>query len=137
MSRSLFSASPFRPIYGDRMVRVQGLGQGITDIFGEGAEAVSKLFGELDGLIEKLPVGIAGPYGKRRDDCMRKSTIEQYVCLYKLFQDIKQALKDEEDRPKTPVVIPPKPSTSGGLPLVPMVVGSIAVAAVLYAVFKG
>lgn len=131
--------SPFRPVYGNRTVHIRGLGQdSIQDIFGEGGEAVIKLVGELDQYIEKLPVGVAGPYAQRRDDCMRKSTFEQYKCLYDLFQDIKQALKDEEDRPTTPPVKPPvKPPVSGGLPIVPIVVGGIAAAAILYAVFKG
>jgi hypothetical protein len=138
MSRSLFSASPFRPVYGNRTVRLHGLGQDdIKDIFGDVGEDVTKLVGDLDQYIEKLPVGVAGPYAQRRDDCMRKSTLEQYKCLYDLFQDIKKALKDEEERPTVTPGPTIKPSASGGLPIVPIVIGGIATAAVLYAVFKG
>jgi len=139
MSRSLFSQSPFRPIYrGERAVHVSGLGQDkdITDVFGDVGESVTGLLGDLDQYIEKLPVGVAGPYTQRRDECMRKSSIHQYTCLYSLFQDIKKALKDDGDKPVSPVTPLTKPPASGGLPIVPIVVGGIAAAAVLYAIFK-
>lgn len=138
MSRSLFLQSPFRPIYrSEQAVRINGLGQdAIKDIFGDLGETVTGLIGDLDGYIEKLPVGVAGPYAARRDECMKKSTVEQYTCLYKLLQDIKDALKGEEDKP-APVVKPVVKTASSGFPIIPVAIGGVAVAAILYAIFKG
>jgi hypothetical protein len=118
-------------------VYINGLGQNVKDIFGDLGETVTGLIGDLDGYIEKLPVGVAGPYTARRDECMRKSTVEQYACLYRLLQDIKDVLKGGGTNPSPTVKPPAKVQASGGLPIVPIVIGGVAVAAVLYAVLKG
>ena len=141
MNRSFFSASPFRPSYGIQplLERRRTLGQDLLeDIFGEGTEEdVEGLLGGLESLIGKLPVGIAGPFTKRRDECLAKSNMfEKYKCLYDLFQDVKKAVKDEEERPTTPTTPPKPPAKDGGFPIVPVAIGAIAVAAIAFALFK-
>lgn len=135
MTRSLFSMSPFRAGYDLQPARL-GLGSlldDITDLVGD----VGPLLKDFDAALAKLPVGVAGPFAARRDECLKKSTVEKYKCLYDLFQDVKKALKDEEDKVSpAPAPVQPQPSGSG-FPVVPVVIGGIAAAAILYAVFKG
>jgi hypothetical protein len=132
MNRSLFQSSPFRSTYGLHPVRPRGLGQ-LDDL----TEAVQPLLDEFDSFISKLPIEVAGPYAKRRDECMAKSTLSQYKCLYDLFQDVKRAYKDDGSPTAPAPVKPSTPPPSSGLPLLPIAAGAVGLAALLYFAFKG
>ena len=135
MSRSMFQASPFRPSYGVQPVRVvmgQQNFQGnlLDDLTGGDVGGIMK---DLDELILKLPVDVAGNYSKRRDECIAKPLISQYKCLYDLFQDIKKAYKGDG----TPVAPPPPPPPppKSEFPIVPVAIGAVAAVAILYVAF--
>lgn len=138
MIRTMFQASPFRPSYGvqpmgDRAlgpVRVV-MGQNILDDLTGGD--VGGILKDLDELTLKLPVDIAGPFAKRRDECVAKPLISQYKCLYDLFQDMKKAYEGKEPA-KTPPP-PPPPPPKAEFPIVPVAIGAVAAAALLYVAF--
>lgn len=129
MNRSIFQASPFRPAYGIQPI-VMGQFEDVT-------EAVEPLLAELDDLIRKLPVDVAGNYAKRRDECMAKSVFSRYKCLYDLFQEAKAAYRDGgKPVPPTQPTQPTQPTTpSGGIPIWAFAVGGVALAGILYAAF--
>ncbi len=135
MNRSLFSVSPFRPSYG--LQPVGRLGQDFLEDLG--LDDIDELTGQLDDVIAQLPVGTAGPFAKRRDECVAKSNVlEKYKCLYDLFQDVKGALRGEEE--KQPPVQPPAPrpaAKEGGFPIVPVAIGGIVVIGVAYMIIRG
>lgn len=136
MSRhSLFQASPFRPSYGVQPMVVMGQrefqGNFLDDLTGGDVGGIMK---DLDELILKLPVDVAGNYSKRRDECIAKPLISQYKCLYDLFQDIKKAYKGDGTPVATPPPPPPPPPKSE-FPIVPVAIGAVALVAVLYAAF--
>jgi len=95
---------------------------------------VGSILGDLDQLILKLPVDVAGNYSKRRDECIAKPLISQYKCLYDLFQDIKKAYKDD-GTPAKPPPPPPPPPPKSELPIVPIAIGAVAAVALLYVAF--
>ena len=133
MNRSMFQSSPFRASYGVQpiaMGRPVRMGQ-LEDILGDD---VTGLIGDLDGLILKLPVDVAGNFSKRRDECVAKPMISQYKCLYDLFQDIKKAYKDDGS-PVAPPPPPPPPVAKSELPILPIAIGAVAAAALLYVAF--
>jgi len=136
MSRSLFQASPFRPSYGVRAVRVVMGQQPFVGNFLDDQTGgdVGSILGDLDQLILKLPVDVAGNYSKRRDECIAKPLISQYKCLYDLFQDIKKAYKDD-GTPAKPPPPPPPPPPKSELPIVPIAIGAVAAVALLYVAF--
>lgn len=132
MNRSMFQSSPFRASYGVQpiaMGRPVRMGQ-LEDILGDD---VTGLIGDLDGLILKLPVDVAGNFSKRRDECVAKPMISQYKCLYDLFQDIKKAYKDDGSPVAPPP--PPPPVAKSELPILPIAIGAVAAAALLYVAF--
>lgn len=135
MNRSMFQASPFRPSYGLQPI-LQGPSMGqegfIDDLTGG---SISDILGELDSFILKLPVDAAGPYAKRRDECMAKSTFSQYKCLYDLFQDAKKAYRDDGSPVAPTPVKPPTQPPSSGLPILPIAAGAVGLAAILYFAF--
>jgi hypothetical protein len=106
------------------------MGQGFLDDLTGGG--VGEILSELDSLILKLPVDVAGNFSRRRDECVAKPLISQYKCLYDLFQDIKRAYRG--DGTPAPPVIPPKPPSTG-LPILPIAIGAVAVAGLLYFAF--
>lgn len=128
MNRSIFQSSPFRPSYGLQPARYN-MGQGILDDITGGS--VSEILKTLDEWILKLPLDVAGNYSKRRDACVAKPFWSQYKCLYDLFQDIKRDFKDGPSAP--PVTPTPKPPS--GIPILPIAIGGIAAAALLYLAF--
>jgi hypothetical protein len=135
MSRSMFQASPFRASYGVQPVRVMGQpvfqGNFLDDLTGGDVGGIMK---DLDELILKLPVDVAGNYSKRRDECIAKPLISQYKCLYDLFQDIKKAYKGD-GTPTAPPPPPPPPPAKSEFPIVPVAIGAVAAVAILYAAF--
>jgi hypothetical protein len=131
MNRSIFQSSPFRPAYGLQPIRQQAtMGQSIFDELGGDVTAINT---ELDSWIKQLPVDVAGHFSQRRDACLAKPIISQYKCLYDLFQDIKKAVEGKNQTP--PVVPPPSPAPSSGLPILPIAIGAVALAGVLYFAF--
>jgi hypothetical protein len=134
MSRSMFQASPFRASYGVQPVRVMGQpvfqGNFFDDLTGGDVGGIMK---DLDELILKLPVDVAGNYSKRRDECIAKPLISQYKCLYDLFQDIKKAYKGDGTPVATPPPPPPPPKSE--FPIVPVAIGAVAAVAILYMAF--
>jgi hypothetical protein len=132
MNRSIFQASPFRSSYGLQPVRQTVMGGWLDDLTTEiTGEDVGGLLADMDSLIAKLPVDAAGNYGKKRDDCLAKPTIAQYKCLYDLFQEIKNH-KDSAAPPVTPPAVKPAATS---LPIVPIAIGAVALAGVLYFAF--
>lgn len=137
MNRSFFQSSPFRPSYGLQPMlqparyQVQ-MGQDIiSDIFGGDISALSK---DFDSFLLKLPVDVAGNFSKRRDECIAKPTLSQYKCLYDLFQDMKKAYKGD-GTPVTPPVNTPPPAPKSELPILPIAIGAVAAAGLLYFAF--
>lgn len=131
MNRSIFQSSPFRPAYGLQPIRQQAtMGQGILDELGGDANAINN---ELESWIRQLPVDVAGHFSQRRDACLAKPIISQYKCLYDLFQDIKKAVEGKNQPP--PVVVPPPTPPSSGLPILPIAIGAVALAGILYFAF--
>lgn len=136
-NRSIFQASPFRPAYGLQPVRygmgaiqTVRMGDWLDDLTGGSTDAI---LAELDSWIVKLPVGAAGDYTKKRDECMAKSTISQYKCLYDLFQEIKRDYKDDGSPTAAPPVVPPTPKpAASGLPILPIAIGAVGLAGLLY-----
>jgi hypothetical protein len=94
---------------------------------------VGGLLKDLDELTLKLPVDVAGNFSKRRDECVAKPLILQYKCLYDLFQDMKKAYEGKEPPKTTPVTTPPPPKAE--FPIVPVAIGAVAAAALLYVAF--
>jgi len=138
MNRSIFQASPFRPSYGvqpialGRPVRIGQqpfVGNFLDDLTGGGD--VGGILSEMDALILKLPVDVAGNFSKKRDECVAKPLISQYKCLYDLFQEIKKAYEGKG----TPVNTPPPPPPKSELPILPIAIGAVAAAALLYVAF--
>lgn len=137
MNRSMFQASPFRPSYGVQPARYS-IGQpqeSVHNFFDDltGGGDVGALLGDMDSLILKLPVDVAGNYSKRRDECVAKPLISQYKCLYDLFQDIKKAYKGDGSPAVTPPPTPPAPKSE--FPILPIAIGAVAAAALLYVAF--
>lgn len=132
MSRSMFQSSPFRASYGVQPIalgRTVRMGQ-LDDLLGED---ITGLLSDFDSLLLKLPVDVAGNFSKRRDECIAKPMISQYKCLYDLYQDIKKAYKDDGS-PAVPVVVPP-PAPKSEFPILPVAIGAIAAAGLLYLAF--
>lgn len=127
MNRSIFQSSPFRPSYGLQPASYN-MGQ-LEDFLGED---ITGLLGEFDSFLLKLPVDVAGNYGKKRDECIAKPFLRQYKCLYDLFQEIKKAYKDD-GTPVTPT--PTKPPPKSELPILPIAIGAVALTAILYFAF--
>lgn len=138
MNRSMFQSSPFRASYGvqpialARTVRIGQqpfVGNFLDDLTGGGD--VGGILSEMDALILKLPVDVAGNFSKKRDECVAKPLISQYKCLYDLFQEIKKAYEGKG----TPVNTPPPPPPKSELPILPIAIGAVAAAALLYVAF--
>ncbi len=134
MIRSMFQPSPFRPAYGVQPARY-AMGNFLDDLFGGGSSGdVGALLKDLDELTLKLPVDVAGNFSKRRDECVAKPLISQYKCLYDLFQDMKKAYEGKEPA-KQPVTPPPPPPPKSEFPIVPVAIGAVGLAAILYFAF--
>lgn len=128
MNRSIFQSSPFRSAYG-----LQPIGQPVSrpvmgDIFSDVGGELKALNDEMDSFFQSLPVEVAGPYAKKRDECMAKPIVLQYECLWALFQEMK---KGGQPAP-TP---PPAPPPAAPFPIVPVAIGAVALVGVLYFAF--
>jgi hypothetical protein len=145
MSHTIFSTSPFRPggysqaVVPISSVRTGGLRMG--GFFDDALEAIGispadldELVGNLDQLIENVPVGVLREsYEKERDACMTKSSVTKYKCLYDLFQKIKDGGQSGATPPPPKRPSPP-PDT---FPWVPVgIAAGITTAALLYFAFK-
>ncbi len=144
MKHTLFTASPFRPGGYTQSVtplyRSARMGQGVDDILQDlGIGSLDELLGELDDLITRVPIGILkSGFEVRRAECMTKSTLPKYNCLYELFQDAKRAARGEDGRAPVPTPTPtPAARPVDTFPWVPVgIAAGIGTAALLYFVFK-
>ncbi len=109
---------------GQTQYDIEGLIKGITEIIG------------------KLPSNVAGQYRADLDECKAKvadggllGLVTGGKCLYDLFQDVKDALRREEERPvPVPIGTTPSPEPDGISPVV-ILGGAALLAALGYVVF--
>lgn len=104
-----------------------------------GLSDIENITEELDQLLTEVPIGtVKESYQKRRDECMDKSIISKYTCLYDLFQDIKRDLKDKDEGvpPKPPTVTPTPKKKENGIPILPIAVGGVVLAIIVYALVR-
>ena len=98
--------------------------------FGVTEEEVNKLLG-------KIPSELLGQYQKRLDDCKAKgvTTAEGAACLYKLYQD----LKDAGEKPAAPAAAAPAPKPPPSeFPWIPVGIAAVVVGGiVVYFATKG
>ncbi len=149
-SKTYFSASPFGDGgYSKSMVQAPTLGRPrvmalsrppslghphLGGFFEDVAEALT----DVDGLLGRLPVNLAGNFTTRRDECLRKSALDpdKYTCLIKLTRDIRDALQGEgqEPTPAPPIPRPPVQPPSE-FPWVPVAIGGgLTIVAIVYAI---
>jgi len=129
MNRSIFQSSPFRPAYGLQPILQQSPRPAMGGILDDIAGDLTALNNEMDSFFQNLPVEVAGPYAKRRDECMAKPTIFQYECLWALFQEMKRGT------PPAPPPPPPAPPATSSFPIVPVAIGAVAAIGILYIAF--
>lgn len=97
---------------------------------------VEGLLPEIDDLIKDVPVDLAGNFEERRDKCLDEPITSRYQCLYALFQDIKKAIRNGDDKrpPPTPTTDDKKPKEE--FPWIWVAAGGVALAAVVFALTR-
>lgn len=87
---------------------------------------------DVTRLIDSLPIANQGAYRDKLAGCraMGYTTVPGAKCLYDLFQELKDVL--ENKRPAAAPVPVLRPQPSGGFPILPVALGGLAAAALVY-----
>lgn len=123
-----FPPSLFRSPYG--LSGAVHLGQGLDDVFDVGG-----LTRDVEDLLGRMPDDLLGTFQPRYEECLRKldsggatGLYSGGRCLYGLFQDMKDAMRDRESRP----ISTRQPSPSSGFPWIAVGIAGAAGLAALY-----
>jgi hypothetical protein len=126
-ARVVFARSAFGPSMAGASA---ALGQELPD--------VGQLTGEIRGLIDRLPEDLLGVYQAKLDECDRLLAAGGVTglftggrCLYRLFQELKDVVREEEERRAVPISVRP-PAAPPEFPYVPVAIAAAGALVLLY-----
>jgi hypothetical protein len=85
----------------------------------------------INELLDKIPKESLGVYQKKLDDCRAKgvTTGGGALCLYQLFQELKDVVEGRRPAERPAAAAPPRPrAPEDGFPIIPVAIAGVVVA---------